>query len=247
MFGRKEVNHLLISALILGFVFGFDDGKETFNLFFWLFNFLVVAVIAGLSIFGREFVKKVVAKRKNCVAEYEIWWIKRFGFGRGAKFERVGLKRGIPLFSVIAVLISFVSLGRVFFCAVGKTDVTSVKAHRVGRKFIDVTNYEEAVILFSGIVFNLLMALIFNMINIYPLNLFFIVNMWLVVFNMLPIPPLDGGKIFFNSILIYIFGLAFIVLGFGLKDLNIIFNIILSVLIAFVLLVIFYYFGEYKK
>lgn len=247
MFGKKEVKQLLISAVILGFVFGFDDGAETFKLSFWLFNFVIVTIIVGLSIFGREFIKKLIAKRKNCTTEYEIWWLKRFGFKSGSKFKNVGLKKGIPLFSILAVMFSFVSLGKIFFTAIGKTDVKSVKSHRVGRKFIEVTNYEEAVILLSGIVFNLLLVLIFNAVNLYPLNLIFIINFWLVIYNMLPIPPLDGGKIFFNSILVYIFGLAFIILAFGLKDLNVIFNIVLSVIIAFVLLFIFYYFGEYKK
>ena len=242
MFGKKEVNELLISSVILGFVFGFDDGREVFSLSYWLFNFVLITIITGLSIFGREFVKKVVAKRKNCVTEYEIWKIKRFWFQKSSVS-----KRGIPIFSLLAVLFSFLSRGKLFFCAIGKTTVESVAKYRVGRKFSGVTDYERGVILLSGIIFNLLLALIFNMTSIYPFRLFFIVNIWLVAFNMIPIPSLDGGMIFFSSKLLYVFSFGFIILSFGLKDLNIITNIILSFIVAFILLVLFYYFGEYKK
>jgi len=77
------------------------------------------------------------------------------------------------------------------------------------------------------------------------LNIFVIVNFWLALYALLPIPPLDGGKILFGSRSLYIFSAAFIVALFLMKDLNIILSLLFSFIIAFILLVIYYRGAEY--
>ena len=79
----------------------------------------------------------------------------------------------------------------------------------------------------------------------YDFSDFINVNIWIVVFNMIPIPPLDGGKIFFRSRTLYVFGVGFIVLSFLLRSLGLLGSLGLSAILAFVIMAIYYYRSEY--
>jgi len=228
MFGKKEIRHLTIGILILSFVFGFNDGRENFVFGYWLLNFLLVAVVVAISVLARELVRKFVAYRKGCRTEYNLWFIKKFSYRPTS-----GLKTGFPFFPIVAVFLAFISNGKAFFTAIETNTVEAVRKYRVGRKFTRLTEYDEAIILLSGILTSAFFVLFFSslskMVNI-NLNIFVVVNFWLALYALLPIPPLDGGKILFGSRSLYIFSVAFIVALFLMK---------------FILFVIYYRGAEY--
>ena len=243
MFGKKEIRHLIIGILILSFVFGFNDGRENFVFGYWLLNFLMVLAVVTISVLVRELVRKFVAHRKGCRTEYNLWFVKQFSFRPSG-----GLKTGFPFFPIVAVFLAFISNGKAFFTAIETNTVEAVRKYRVGRKFTRLTEYDEAIILLSGILTSAFFVLFFSslgkMVNV-NLNIFVIVNFWLALYALLPIPPLDGGKILFGSRSLYIFSVAFIVALFLMKDLNIILSLLFSFIIAFILLIIYYRGAEY--
>ena len=49
-FTTKEISAVVISALVLGFVFGFDDGREVFEFSLWFSNFWLMTVLALVSL-----------------------------------------------------------------------------------------------------------------------------------------------------------------------------------------------------
>lgn len=242
MFGKKEIRHLIIGILILSFVFGFNDGRETFNFGYWLLNFLLVLVVVAISVLVRELVRKFVAHRKGCKTEYNLWFVKQVSFRPTG-----GLKTGFPIFPIISVFLTLISNGKAFFTAIETNTVEAVRKYRVGRKFTRLTEYDEAIILLSGVLTSAFFVLLFSGLNkIFGIfSLFIVVNFWLTLYALLPIPPLDGGKILFGSRSLYVFSVAFIIALFLMKDLNIILSLMFSFIIAFILLIIYYRGAEY--
>ncbi len=243
MFGKKEIRHLIIGILILSFIFGFNDGRENFVFGYWLLNFLMVLVVVAISVLVRELVRKFVAHRKGCKTEYNLWFVKQVSFRPTG-----GLKTGFPIFPIIAVFLAFISNGKAFFTAIETNTVEAVRKYRIGRKFTRLTEYDEAIILLSGVLTSAFFVLFFSslskMVNV-NLNIFVVVNFWLTLYALLPIPPLDGGKILFGSRPLYVFSVAFIIALFLMKDLNIILSLLFSFIIAFILLIIYYRGAEY--
>ena len=66
----------------------------------------------------------------------------------------------------------------------------------------NLTKREEIIVGLAGPVSNFILALFFSLVirffPIYPLVIFIQTNLVLAIFNLLPIPPLDGSKIFIN-------------------------------------------------
>lgn len=243
MFGKKELNAILISILIIGFVFGFNDGRESFDLNYWLSNFIKVILIVAFSILLREIIIKLAAKKKGCTSEYEVWGLKRYGY-----FEHEKFKKGIPFMSMIAILLTLISNGKVFFTAIGNNIIKADRNLRVGKKFTRLDQFSEGLIFVSGILVTALLTILFaffDKISWVDFGLIVNVNFWLTVWALLPIPSLNGGRLFMDSRILYIFVLALVVIMFLLKDINIILNLVLSVILAGILILIYYYLIEY--
>src|SRR3989344_3116492 len=88
MFNQKEKTHLIISIVIFGFIFGFNDNQAVFNLLNWVINFIRAIISASLNLIVYEITHKIVAKRYMASTEYELWGIKRYGFFRSQKFPK---------------------------------------------------------------------------------------------------------------------------------------------------------------
>ena len=61
-FKKKEVYSLILGIIILAFVFGFDDGKETFNIYNWIINFIRLVLIVAISLITHTISHKLIAK-----------------------------------------------------------------------------------------------------------------------------------------------------------------------------------------
>jgi len=243
MFGKKEIRHLIAGILILSFVFGFNDNRESFNLAYWLLNFFIVVIVVAISLLLREVVRKFFAHRKGCKTEYSLWFIKQLSFRPAGR-----LRTGFPFMTVLALFLTFISNGKIFLTSIDENNVEAVRKYRVGRKFTRLTEYDEALILLSGILTSAFLVLFFSgfgrLINL-NLSMFVTVNFWITLFALIPLPPLDGGKILFASRPLYIFSLAFVIALFLMKDLNLILSLLFSFIIAFILMVIYYRSAEY--
>ena len=139
MFTKKEAIHLAISIIILGFIFGFDDGRKTFVFSRWFLNLVYVTLIVAFSIMFRELIVKWKANRHDATAEYEIWTIKQMWFGGHGK-----LKYGLPLGIFLTFILAITSKGKAFFTAIGGHKIKEDLVARAGRKRVYIKDSELA-------------------------------------------------------------------------------------------------------
>ncbi len=179
-------------------------------------NFIGITIIVAASLLVRELGHKIVARSYDCSTEYRIWGIKRIGFAEKAKLPKkiLGFKiSSIPLGIILPLLFAFASRGKIPFAITGTFIIAVNTLYRVGRKYIRLTELEEAKIALAGPIASILFAIFLKFLSIiFSINLDVAIkiNLVLAIFNMLPIPNIDGGRIFFGSKGMYIFNLVFI-------------------------------------
>jgi hypothetical protein len=241
VFTKGELNVFLLSALILGIVFGFDDGRASFELNYWLVNFVKVLIGVALAIFLREWVRKLVAKKCGCTTKFEILDVKRYFLYREST-----LKKGLPLGVLLALIITVLSVGKFFFTAINSTEIVEHRERRIGKRFARVTDFETGYITLSAALVSVFLALIFKMLSNYiNLDVFVTINLWMCLLSFLPLGSLDGTKILFGSRVLYLFGLVFSVLCFILMSLTgIIGTIALSLITAVVITILYVFYKE---
>lgn len=239
MFTKKEVVHLLISVFVLGLVFGFDDRNSSFVFGQWFTNFLGFILMVAVVVLFRELVIKIFARRHDAKSEYEIWGIGRIWFTQEGK-----LSKKMPFGIILAVILTLASSGRLFFTAIGSHKLEENKLARVGRKHSTINYFEEAQIISMGILSSLFLAvvgLIFGKIFNITVSDFVAVNFFIALFNMIPFSTLDGAKIFFGSLLMYIFILVFVIAAFLVIQFSIIFGLLIVFLLASIATGIYFY------
>ncbi len=115
-------------------------------------------------------------------------------YGNYARF--VMWKEGLA----IALLLAFVTLGKFVFLAPGAVMIGTLRG--------TLSSRENAVISAAGPMTNILIAaacyLLALFIPIQMLRLIVVINGYIAFFNLLPIPPLDGSKIIWYSIVVWI-------------------------------------------
>lgn len=202
-------------------------------------NFIGITIIVAVSLLIREIGHKIVARSYDCSTEYRIWEIKRTGFSEKAKLPKkfLGFKvSSIPLGIILPLLFVFISRGKIPFAITGTFIITINTLYRVGRKYVRLTELEEAKIALAGPIASILFAIFLKFLSIIfsiNLNTAITITLFIAIFNMLPIPNIDGGRIFFGNKGMYIFNLAFIIIcALLLQTVGILLTIILSLIFA---------------
>lgn len=255
-FNNHEIQQFIAASLVIGFVFSF--GAQA-NLLSWLKEFILATLLGGFALYIKVLGQKYAAVSNGAEAKFELWTISRFWFNKASvlkkpvtQFSKVFYNFTFILFSfwlILPVLLVFLSNGNIHFLAVSTLAVGVTAAHRLGKKYIQPSEAEIAKIALVGPVLNILFALIVK--TLFGLSgiagLFVSINIALAISNMIPLPKLDGGLIFFGSKLLYIFSVIFI-LGctFLIYFLTIVPAVILSLIFATTILVLYYYFHVFK-
>jgi len=205
-----QIRDFIATIFIVTFVFAFDDKQSVFQLGPWLRNFLQVAIGVALVVLVHYFGHKWAARRYGTDVIHKIWTVKQYGVHTKAHF-----RRGIPLGSIFAVIISFLSNGKFFFTAVESFDIKNYESARMGRWRLKVLEREIARIAFAGPVFNIIFAFILQSFNKSGMfDQLILISCLYALYHMIPWSQLDGAKIFFGSLYLYVFGLAFLLLSF---------------------------------
>jgi Zn-dependent protease len=131
---------------------------------------LIAVVIAFLF---HELAHRYFARKFGCAAFYKMW--------------TTGL--------LFALLITIATRGAFKFVAPGAVVIYPYTFGRWGYRIKRLTDKEEGIISTSGPAVNLTFAAIFSLIPGDIGSFLVIVNAWLALFNLLPVPPLDGSKI----------------------------------------------------
>jgi len=194
----KEIEAIVVSTLIIAFIVSFKEwGIDKFDLVYGIRNLLDSVIIVALALLVRISVEKIEALRRGYRVEF-----------------RVGL------YGLLAGLILvFVSNGLLFLLIPGGIAIYMIKGLRLGRFRYGINRFEVAMIALLGVMANIFLAIFLKALMLVSesalLNKAVFINVWLAIFAMLPIPPLEGSRIFFASRLTYFFTLG-CVLGAGI-------------------------------
>ena len=242
MFLQQELLHILITLFMLGLVFGFNDGSVSFDMTQWFFNFVTMFVLAAFFFLVRLWVQKKVGNFYDALVEYRLWITRRYGIKKHQIF-----RRPLPVGLLLSLLVTFVSLGKLYVTALGHIIITP-KLSRIGRKSAQVTEYEESLIAFSGIATHLgWLTLLswFSRVVAIDFSAAILINAVMLFFLLIPLPPLEGGLIFFGSRNFYIFVLAFSLATYGLLFAGPLLSLILGLLVGIGVLAVYYYKWEF--
>jgi Zn-dependent protease len=165
MFSRKEVKDLFISVVILSLAF------SSFNI-----QALPATIFIVLAVFiSHELSHKFLAQHYGFEAEYRMW-----------------------TFGILLGLISALLPGGIMFAAPGAVYITPYKrefAFRVAR----LSRKQNGLINLAGPLTNIVIGIGMVLTSFFfPLELFSLtarVSFFLALFNLIPIPPLDGSKV----------------------------------------------------
>ena len=191
-----EIRDLAVSAAVLAFVFSYEGFGHLDRLAYNI-PFALIAVSLGFLL--HELSHRYVAKKYSCHAEYRIW------------------KQGL----ILAFALAFVSNGSFVFAAPGAVMIYPI-ADLWGHSK-EVTRKKMGHISIAGPAMNIALAGVFFAGTFFSsgmiagvLGLGARINVWLALFNLLPVPPLDGQKIFAWSKKIWLVSFATVIALFVL-------------------------------
>jgi hypothetical protein len=244
-FNKKEIKSLVGASLILGFIISFTQwGYENFSLSLGIVNWFRAFILSFIIYLVYLIANKNAAKLHGAKITFKLWDMDRFWFNKGAKFSRVGLF-GIKMKSFkagifIPILFSLFSNGLIKLATIAYTEITEVSAQRAGKKFKHLTDLEISRIHLAGPFACLLLAIILTPLETF--NTLADLAKLVAIFSFVPFSKLDGSKILFGSLPLYIFGLAFTITSLLLINiLPALALIFLGVITAIVILLIYSY------
>jgi hypothetical protein len=216
----SELRNVIVTILVLAFIIAFRE----FN----LINIVSSLIIVSLSILIHLLAQRITGLSIGYLTEYKIW---SFGL-------------------LFAIIVAFVSNGVVWLLIPGGIIIHHLAGHRIGFARYGLNYLGIGMIALWGSVASIFLAIFFKIVYaVFPLAILhkaMIFNIALAVYTMLPIPPLNGSRLFFGSRMIYIFSIASIGGGAILLVTNIpvIFSIVGALLIGLVCWLLYYIFFE---
>ncbi len=173
MVDRDEMLNIVVSIIVLGFIFtfrGFD------NLAYLKQNLVPNTILVSIAFLAHELAHRETARRLGFFARYELW--------------------GIGVF--ISLFLSLATNGEIGFASLGAVVIYPISdLWGVSRP---LTRRDNMLISIAGPLTNIILGIAGILLYyIYPspyIGRFSFLNLWLAFFNLLPIPPLDGFKVF---------------------------------------------------
>ncbi len=165
---------LLLSWVVLSVAFGIR-----FLIYGWMDLFLWSFVAVGLGFVFHELAHREVARWFGCMAEYSLW----------------------PMGLALALFLALITMGRFVFAAPGAVLFTC--AYTFGNPYRGKRLFygnPEGLIAAAGpasnVVIGLVFTILYSLTGYLPFTLVSSINWYLAVFNLLPLDPLDGAKVF---------------------------------------------------
>ncbi|MCK5624553.1 hypothetical protein KAI04_01805 [Candidatus Pacearchaeota archaeon] len=204
MLTKKEIIAILVSTIIIAF---------SINLMTSISSFLSTLLAIFAVILVNLIAKKITGFNFDVEIETTLWEIKRYGFKAHHR-----LKKALPVGAFLPILSklilfpinNFVWMASLVFDVKAKT-YRAAKRHGL-YKFSEMTEDHLGYIAAAGIGTNLAFGIIGYLIG-FPL--FAKLNIYYAFFNMIPISNLDGNKIFFGNIILWIFLAIITLIGLG--------------------------------
>lgn len=230
-FSRNEVSGFFATVLVFAFIYSFDMwGGAHFDIAVGLRNFFAALLLMALCVAVHHLAQKLVALRYGYAAEITIWWY--------------GLLGGL-------LLVIFTNGWLKVFAATGMF-LSAIPTLRLGYKKPGVNVKQLGICALAGPVANALLGIIGKLFasatGLSPTagDAFFAFNMLYAAYSLLPIPPLDGSRVFFFSRLTYVFVFCSVIGYVLLAYIAGIFSIFWALVVGAVCWLLFYIFFESK-
>lgn len=167
LFTNEELRDIIVAVVTVTLIFSIKPLPYASIDYGLLPVYFVAVVIAFLF---HELAHKAVAMKLHCSSRYKLW----------------------PHGLLFGLLLTFFGWK---FVAPGAVVVQPFKFGRWGFRRSKLTTDEEGLIALSGLSVNLFFAGFFRLFSGSIASYLSFVNSWLFLFNLLPLPPLDGSKI----------------------------------------------------
>ncbi|MBL7055083.1 hypothetical protein ISS05_04970 [Candidatus Woesearchaeota archaeon] len=228
-FKPSELKGFVISILAMAFVISFSEwGVGEFDLVEGLRNFFIAVIIVGISLFIHHSAQRLWSLATGYRVEYKMW---TFGL-------------------VLGVILAFITNGRFWLLVPGGFIIHHLAGHRLGWFRYDINYWALGLIALAGSLATITFIILLKILNVFAfssiLQKFIIFNIIYTVYCMLPIPPLDGSKIFYGSRMLYAFSLPGIIIAAILlyANLPVLWAVLGAFLIGVVLWLLYYIFLE---
>jgi Zn-dependent protease len=230
-FTPYELRGLVISILAIAFIVSFKDwGKATFDFTVGLYNLFNAILIVALSILVHDMGQRLWALAIGYRVEFKMW---AFGL-------------------LVALVIAFLSNGNLWLIVPSGFMLHHLAGPRLGFFRYGINYFGQAMVALAGPLFTLMLIILLKVLSAFSPNPLMhkalIFNVVYAITSLLPIPPLDGSKIFFGSRMLYAFVLPAIIVSTILMIVNIpiFFSLVLSFLVGIVLWLTYYISFERK-
>lgn len=190
----NEARDLAISTLALGFAFTNLFGSAASGFGDLAVLFVAMTALVGVSFVGHELAHRTIARKFGATAVYQMW----------------------PIGVILAVLVSLLGF---IIAAPGAVVISESKARWRGTA-MGIGRTESGIISLSGPAFNLALASLSMFLLTFTGLAWFSfaarINIFLALFNLLPIPPLDGSKVLTWDVKVWVIAFAIAIISFRL-------------------------------
>jgi len=230
-FTKYEVRGYVIAILAIAFIISFREwGANQFDLTAGLFNLFNSILIVALSILVHDAGQRIWGLAIGYKIEFKMW---TFG-------------------AVLGLILAFLTNGKFWLIIPGTFMLHHLAGHRLGFFRYGINIIGQSMTALAGPLFTLMLIILLKILYaIHPNPLLQKAIMFNIIYNitnMLPIPLLDGGKIFFGSRMIYAFVMPAMIVATILMmiDIPVFFAVVLSLLVG-VILWLWYYISFERK
>jgi Zn-dependent protease len=193
-FSDEELKALIITIAVIAFIVSFRNwgpGHE-FQFFTGLKNLFISLILVAIVVLVHDAGQRIAALDAGFLLEYKLWWY------------------GI----LIGIILIIISNGKLWFLAPGGVFIHHMATHRMGFFRYGTTKKAIGMIALAGPIANILFGSFFKTIALWTpfvsvdnvfIDKIFIYSWAFAAFNLLPIPPLDGSRVFNYSRMVYAF------------------------------------------
>lgn len=202
MINLKEIISIIVITIILGFITTLVSSTSAF-----LYTSIIILSILLINFFA----KKISSYYLDSEINVRIWQIQRWGFKPKDYF-----KKPFQIGAFLPIILKIITAGWINWMAVLSFDVKP-KVYRTAKRwgtyaFSEMTEYHIGLIAVWGIIVNLITAIIAYFIGIPE---FTKLSIFYIAYNLIPLSDLDGNKIFFGSLIWWIFLVVLTLIGLG--------------------------------
>lgn len=224
-FTHNELRGLTIAVIVIAFIISFKEwGTATFDFKAGLYNFFNAILIVALSILIHDAGQRIWGLAIGYRIEFKMW---SFGL-------------------LAALIIAFISNGSLWLILPGGFMLHHLAGHRLGFFRYGINYFGQAMIALAGPLFTLMLIILLKVMGVFSTSVLLekaiMFNIVYAITSLLPIPPLDGSKIYFGSRMLYAFTLPAIAVATLLMivDIPVLFALVLSLLVGVVLWLTYY-------